>query len=156
MTRYRHPPRHEESEIGRALMKWVEVRERTLPALEWLYHIPNGGARSALQGKLLKAEGLRPGVWDYHLACQDLNSRHIGLWIELKKPAQRSHKNGGLSDDQVRFGVAHTHHGHLMRVCYCWTEAAAELESYLLGRPLIGRPKGTPLEDALKQGRGRG
>lgn len=154
IRRARRKPRHAEAEIGRELMRWVALREGALPRLEWFHHVPNGGGRTEIEGALLKAEGVRAGVWDYLLPGFDATGRHIGLYIELKAPDQRTTKHGGLTDKQVRFGHAMTAECYLMRVCYAWDEAAAEIERYLIGGSGI-TAAGTSFEQALQQGRRR-
>lgn len=65
-----------------ALMKWVELARPAMPGLLAMYHIPNGGARNAVTGAMLKAEGVMPGVADYHLPVA--RGGYHSLYIELK------------------------------------------------------------------------
>ena len=48
--RLKPPPMPKELIEQRTLMKWVQLREATLPELELLYAIPNGGARNVVTG----------------------------------------------------------------------------------------------------------
>ena len=58
------------------LVSWFR---RSYPSVR-IFAIPNGGARSGLQGAKLKAEGVSPGV-------PDLFVPEWSLWIELKREA---------------------------------------------------------------------
>lgn len=52
-----------------------------------LFAVPNGGARSAVTGAVLKAEGALPGVADLVLCAPSLNGNGAtvhGLFIEMK------------------------------------------------------------------------
>jgi hypothetical protein len=84
------PPPIEEHHIQRALCIWLDGnpdaqgRPRTTPALRpgvVYWHTPNSGeGRSAFQGKLLKAQGVKAGI-------HDLLFLWGGLYgLELKKP----------------------------------------------------------------------
>lgn len=62
--------------------------------------IPNGGDRSMVVASRLKAEGVKPGVWDVFIPVPiwypsprtlDTKWRH-GLYLEFKKPARRKHR----------------------------------------------------------------
>lgn len=53
-----------------------------------IFAVPNGGARSGLQGAKLKAEGVSPGIPDLFVPAW-------GLWIEMKRS-----KGGTLSPEQ--------------------------------------------------------
>ena len=50
--------RHLESKLQQAMVKWFRLRHPDL----MLFHIPNGGKRSPITAKILKAEGVLPGV----------------------------------------------------------------------------------------------
>ena len=66
------------------LVAWFR---KTYPDVR-IFAIPNGGARSGLQGAKLKAEGVSPGVPDLFVPAW-------GLWVEMKRQ-----KGGTLSPDQ--------------------------------------------------------
>lgn len=100
-----------------------------LPGTKWVHAVPNGGERNAIVAGKMKAEGARKGVWDVFVPLR----RHgfCGLYIEFKVPERRGHKHGGLSDEQVEFGL-HCHgEGFLMKPCYTWREAAQALCDYI-------------------------
>lgn len=86
----------EQSEAER-LMYLVRLHEPQHPELRWLFHVPNGGARSKAAAGKLKAAGVRPGVPDYLLpvAGRGVN-KWRGLAIELKRI-----KGGRTSDEQT-------------------------------------------------------
>ena len=98
------------------------------PDTKWVHAIPNGGERSAATAGKLKAEGVRKGVWDVFVPIP--RQGKCGLYIEFKVPARRTHKNGGLSDEQIKFGET-VHEFYRMKVCYTWREAAQALCDYL-------------------------
>jgi hypothetical protein len=90
--------RNEESEMQRALVRWFDLQAKSLfgvnPLL--LFSIPNGGARSAVAGAFMKAEGQRRGAPDLMLAVPSLRAigptmsqRVHGLFLELKTPEGR-------------------------------------------------------------------
>lgn len=124
-------------------------------ALEWLFAIPNGGERHAAVANKMKVEGAKAGVYDLFLPCPIVTDRpytfdslfsgaygaitprqqyveaYHGLCIEMKKPTRRNHKDGGLSDDQLRFQKFVGIKGYAHVVCYTWEEAFAALKLYL-------------------------
>jgi hypothetical protein len=59
-----------------------------------IYAIPNGGARSAITGAALKAEGVVAGMPDLHIPAWR-------VWLEMKR-----RKNGRVSPAQA---AIHTH-----------------------------------------------
>lgn len=66
------------------LVSWFR---KTYPDVR-IFAVPNGGARSGLQGAKLKAEGVSPGVPDLFIPAW-------GLWVEMKRS-----KGGTLSPEQ--------------------------------------------------------
>lgn len=118
-----------------ALFCWAALNLERYPELKFMHHIPNGGSRGdtersrAIEGGKLKAQGVKPGVPDVFLPV----GRHgcKGLYIEMKKPAQQSSKNGGLSDAQIEFGIFARAQGYGWMPAYSWQEAAQAIEKYL-------------------------
>lgn len=109
-----------------------------IPELKWLHHIPNGGSRGdnaesrAIRGGQLKAQGVRVGVADLCLPVR--RAAWSGLYIEMKKPAEkpkREGSKGGVSDEQSEFGAFVISQGFCWCVCYSWQEAAETIQSYL-------------------------
>lgn len=132
--------RHIESQHGRALISWRDrAKKTTRPEVEWLHHVPNGVVMGSekLAG-MLKAEGLTKGVLDYLLPVSHLfdGDLHAGLYLELKAPGLENHKNGGLSDDQVKFAKFVHAQGYVVVLCYHWHQAKDAIEAYLDGKPI--------------------
>lgn len=79
------------------------LRLALAPGVLWL-HIPNGGARSAVEGGILKAMGARAGAFDlmfvWHAAGWGLAP--CLAFLELKAPGSA----GKLSKDQEDFALA--------------------------------------------------
>ena len=110
-----------------ALMMWKWLNISRLPELANLYAIPNGGARDAVTGAKLKAEGVVSGIPDLHLACA--RGIYAGLFIEMKvKPNKPTSKQLEVMENLRRQGYAAV-------VCYSASEAIAVIEDYLKGRP---------------------
>lgn len=110
-----------------AVFQWAALNKNRHPELRWLYAIPNGGGRSARQGAILKAEGVKPGVSDICLPV----ARHgfHGLYIEMKKT------KGVPSDvrtEQREFITFVTAQGYYAEVAFGWEMAIRILERYLL------------------------
>lgn len=120
-------------------MKQLEHKEQ-VTLIEWwryahqqfglseplLFAIPNGGARSATTGALLKAEGVRAGVPDLFLAVP--RGSYHGLFIEMKKI-----KGGVVSAAQeCRCAELHSQ-GYAVEICHGWQEAVTTITSYLNG-----------------------
>lgn len=104
------------------------------PQLKWLHAIPNGGQRHAAEASKLVATGTRGGVWDVFLPMPiqtEWAVQYAGLYIEMKKPERRNHKDGGLTKEQLEFGAYAERMGYFCAVCYTWEEAWAILVKYL-------------------------
>ena len=67
-----------------AVIQWSAYHEQEYPALRWLHAIPNGGARDARVGAMLKREGVRKGVADLFLPWPARG--YHGLYLEMKRP----------------------------------------------------------------------
>ena len=75
-------PRNEEHRIQAALFKWARYSAAETPVLHLMLAIPNGGARDAITGAILKAEGVKPGVPDVFLPVA--SGPFHGLFIQLQ------------------------------------------------------------------------
>jgi hypothetical protein len=106
-----------------AVFEWAALHEGRLPELALLFHVPNGGKRAPITAARLKAEGVKPGVLDLWLPVARLGKH--GLVIEMKC------KGGRVSDAQRVWITALRREGYHVEVCYNWTEAVNEIETYL-------------------------
>lgn len=103
-----------------------------------LIAIPNGGKRDAISGAILKAEGVRAGVWDLFLARPSeitngirVCPHHCGLWVEVKRPDERNHARGGLTVTQDVFGAMARQKGYATVVVYTTQEGIDGISEYL-------------------------
>lgn len=76
-----------EFDIQRAYIMWAcgvpgKIEPALLPGVI-CWHVPNGGARSAVEGKRFKESGVLPGIPDIHHLWGRL------LCLEFKKPGGR-------------------------------------------------------------------
>lgn len=102
-----------------------------IPVLKWLYAVPNGGKRDAVTAARMKAEGVRPGVWDIHLPIPSPRGTYRDLWIEMKRPSHEGKRAGQLSPDQAEFGALQRSFNSQCAVCWTWTEAVEALKHYI-------------------------
>lgn len=94
---------------------------------DYLFAIPNGGARTPIEAKILKGEGVKPGVFDLQLPL----ARHgfHGLWIEMKAD------DGVVSEHQEAWRRRMDRAGYATRVCWSWDQARQAISAYVrLGR----------------------
>jgi hypothetical protein len=97
-----------------------------------LIAIPNGGARNAATGAMLKREGVRPGVWDLFLPVP-CGGQH-GLWTEVKVPSKRHRARGGLTEKQEAFGKKMRELGYATSVVYTTQDGIGSIRWYLMPR----------------------
>lgn len=113
-----------------ALFRWAQQNLRDFPNLDLMFAIPNGGARDPRTGARLKMTGVKKGVPDVFLPVP--LGRFAGLFIEMKKPADREKKRraGTTSSEQDeyirRLGALQYYVG----VCYSWEEAVSFIHWY--------------------------
>lgn len=120
----RQPSEHEEQV---ALFRWWKLQYPKQERL--LFAIPNGGAREAITGSRLKAEGARAGVPDMLLALP--TGRHAGLFLELKR------RHGGkVSPAQIAMINELARAGYAVAVCYGFEEARSTIVAYLAGEAI--------------------
>lgn len=105
--------------------------------LEWVFAVPNGGSRGgnpkqrAVQGSMMKAEGVIPGVADIFVPYPTFHGK--GLFIEMKKP-ELKHKTklkNVCSDEQISFLLEMHRRDYATAVCYTWREAADAVIRYM-------------------------
>lgn len=123
MTNYRKPIPSEEGEQA-ALMRWTLAMRVKWPALDLLYHIPNGGLRSKATAGKMKAVGQKSGVPDLHLPVPSVH--YHGLYIEMKR-----RRGGTPTQEQVGWMEALSNRGYCVCWCRGWIAAARVLEAYL-------------------------
>lgn len=76
----RRKPRHKESDLQIACVRWFRAQYPSLAPL--LFAVPNGGLRSASTARILKAEGVTAGVADLILLAP--RGEFASLCIEMK------------------------------------------------------------------------
>jgi len=113
-----------ESEEQQQIFTWASYAMGRWPELEYLHHIPNGGARSKATAGRLKAEGVKPGVPDICLPVP--HGGYHGLYIELKK-----RKGGRVSDKQSKWITALRSFGYAAVACHGAQEAIEVIQRYL-------------------------
>lgn len=73
------------------LFNWVAFARNTIPEVDMLFHVPNGGSRDRREAARLKAQGVRAGVPDLCLPVP--SGAYHGLFIELKAGKTRHPKS---------------------------------------------------------------
>ena len=119
---FRHPVQHERR-MQAAVIRWARSNAGLYPPLRWLFAIPNGGHRDALEAVWLKKEGVTAGVFDLCLLYD--NGEYPTLWMEMK------HGKNTLTDDQREFQAWAQCQGHQTAVCWTTDEAIQQLRDYL-------------------------
>lgn len=110
-----------------ALFRWAAMQQNFHPELKWMHAIPNAAKRSARLARHMKAEGLKPGVWDIFLPVR--RRGYGGMYIEMKvttelTPLQKTFRMD--LDGEYFFAVAYT-----------WEQARAAVLHYLKMDPPI-------------------
>lgn len=114
------------TELGeqQAVMEWAKLSTGRYPKLALLYHIPNEGKRSFVNGAALKKAGLSAGVPDLCLAHP--SGAYHALYIEMKK--DRHSRTTQKQDEWIEVLNAA---GNFAVVCYSADEAIATLKKYV-------------------------
>jgi len=113
-----------EHQEQKALIEWIELCRNSIPELQNIFAIPNGGMRHPAIAAQLKAEGVKPGVPDLFLAYP--KNGFPGLFIEMKRRV-----GGRLSPVQLEWRDRLSKVGYCVRVCLGWEEAKAAIIEYL-------------------------
>lgn len=112
------------------LFHWAEMQTWKHPELSLMFHVPNGGKRSATEAARMQKEGVKAGVPDIFLPVP--RGEYHGMWIEMKRI-----KGGRVSEEQQKWHDALRAQGYAVNVCKGWQEAADCLEEYLaLGKEI--------------------
>lgn len=114
-----------ESREQQSLFRWWDIYRSQYPEA-LMFAVPNGGARSAITGARLKAEGVLPGVPDVFLAYP-AGGLH-GLFIEMKRA-----RGGTTSAAQKIVGELLSRAGYGVAVCHGWQDARDTVIRYMEG-----------------------
>lgn len=129
--------KHIEDTHQAALVRWSKSQK--LPALDYveldskvidyLYAIPNGGKRNLREAVRLKAQGVKSGVSDLHLALPMFGK--CGLWIEMKKPIVKGQAKPSVSLSQRQWLKRMEKAGYVAVACFGWEEAKEAILDYI-------------------------
>lgn len=107
-----------------AVIEWCRWNTGRYPELRAIYHIPNEGKRSRLNGAILKAAGLRKGVPDLCLPCA--RGGYHALYIEMKKDSKSKPTKDQLEWIDLLYSL-----GNYATVCYSADDAINVIKGYL-------------------------
>jgi len=132
MAKKQQPSEHNEQAAFVDYVIWT-YRNRADFIRPLFFAVPNGaymGPRGGFVMNKMKGEGLNPGVSDI-LYLQARGDQYTFLAIELKTPARRNEKYGGLSQEQLEFIDAANRGGGSAHVCFGADEAINIFDSYM-------------------------
>lgn len=115
----------------KALIEWADIQPISRYVFkegfvgDYLFHIANGGARSAVTGAILRSDGVRKGVPDLCFCLS--NENHHALYIEMKAPT----KTARVSKEQKIWLERLNSNGYLAVVAYGFSQAKEIIEKYL-------------------------
>ncbi len=123
-----------EEQEQRTLVEWARLSRRRLPALQLLFHVPNGGLRHPVTAQKMKLLGVQSGIPDLILPVP--RKGFHGLFLEMKREVhrptgKRTVTKGKLSDSQLWWIDNLRLQGYRVEVCYGFEEAKSVLEDYL-------------------------
>ena len=116
-------PRHEESSLQIDCVDWFRRQYPQLALL--LIAVPNGGARSAATGRILKAEGVVAGVADLVLFVAHRGCHALCIEMKTAKGRQR--------DTQRAWQKAVEAQGYKYVICRSFDDFKTQVQSYLWG-----------------------
>jgi hypothetical protein len=129
------PVHHGSASLWPAWLKAAKVGE-------FLYHVANGGARTAAEGGIFKAMGVRPGVPDLVFAlpvAKNQEQASGGLYIEMKAPGRSS----ATTSDQDQWHRRLRAVGYEVMVADSIEEFRGAVQDYLYGAyPAFARWEG--------------
>ena len=109
-----------------ALFQWAARAACTMPELELMYAIPNGGLRDKATASRLKQTGVKAGVPDICLPVA--RGPYHGLYIELKCV-----RGGRVSEAQHEWIEMLIGQNYCAMVCEGWENAMEVIKAYLDG-----------------------
>lgn len=115
--------RNEESKLQIACVKWF--RYQYPEYARQLFAVPNGGNRNLITAKILKAEGVLPGVAD--LIFLKPNAEYHALCIEMK------YGKGKQSELQKEWQFIIEGHGYKYEVCNSLESFINTINTYING-----------------------
>ncbi len=129
---------HREDAEQRAVIQWADMVP--MPAGlkmyagakigDYLFAVPNGGARNRIEAARLVGLGVRAGVSDLFFSFPSPGTPPFhGLYIEMK--ARKPH-GAALTKKQNVFLVRMAGAGYHVDVCYGFDEARATITEYLM------------------------
>jgi hypothetical protein len=143
MTADEYRTRHmSEEAIHKAVVDWADRQAVTEPALELLFHVPNGGSRHVAEAAKLRKMGTRQGIPDLllpHVMPDADGGASWGLALELKSPS------GRLRDNQKWWLRRLLEQGWAIGVAWSFAEAHHMIQRYLDGEH---EPQGLDLSGA--------
>ncbi len=134
---------HEDSE-QRAVIQWADMTRIPLPYMQdhgrfvgdYLFAIPNGGARNRIEAARLVGLGVRAGTPDLLFAFP-VGACH-GLFIEMKKRKDQFRSPGAalaaLTDNQNLMMMRFMEKGYACALCYGFDAARNALTNYMESR----------------------
>lgn len=105
------------------VIDWANWNRGRFPELKLLFHVPNGGKRSATEAARFKAMGVKAGVPDLCLPAP--RGGYAGLYIEMKYGKNKP------TDNQKQWIADLQKQGYKVAVCWSEEEATRLLENYL-------------------------
>lgn len=108
-----------EHKLQCACVRWLRLQHPNVLC----FAIPNGGARSALTGAMLKAEGVVAGVPDLMIAMP--KNGYAGLFVEMKVKPNRP------SREQKEIISKLEDAGYKVAFCYAFEEFVKIVTEYL-------------------------
>ena len=115
--------KNREAEEQEALFRWAAWAAKQTPALELMFHVPNGGRRDATEAAHLKRQGVRAGVPDICLPVA--RGGYHGLFIELKTAGGRASAEQKAWLGRLRL------EDYKAEICVGWMEAVKTICLYL-------------------------
>ncbi|MEP7076894.1 MAG: VRR-NUC domain-containing protein [Acidobacteriota bacterium] len=105
-----------------AFFQILALNEKRYPYLKYIFAVANGGNRNIITATMLKAEGVKRGIWDVCIPFP--NGKAHGAFIEFKAGKNK------LTPEQIEFGSAVTDAGHSTTVAYDCMSAIDFVEGY--------------------------